>query len=451
MTGAGKRILVVEDDPGLRFTVSDALEEAGYDVAVAKSGTAASEMLAAGAFDVVVTDLKLPGKSGMELLREAKALAPPPSVITMTGYGSIESAVEAMKLGAEDYLTKPFSIEELQLILSRILRVRSLEEENRALRQQVESRSRFEELLGKSKAMRELFELVSAVAETDATVLILGESGTGKELVARALHRRGSRKEGPFVALNCSAIPESLFEAEMFGSEKGAFTGADRRRTGKIEQADGGTLFLDEIAEMPQAAQAKLLRVLQERSITRIGGNESVGVDIRVVSATNQEDLKGLVEAGRFREDLFYRLNVFAIRIPPLRERSEDIPLLVNHFLDTLACRCRVSEEAIGLLMGYRYPGNVRELWNVIERASILCRGGTIEPKHLPTEFAGRESGPSTAIPAVEAIVPLKEAVRRFERDYLERVLKAAAGNRNRAAALLGIGRKALWERLKSD
>jgi DNA-binding NtrC family response regulator len=451
MSGARKRILIVEDDPGLRFTVSDALEEGGYEVATAESGTAASEMLAAGAFDVVVTDLKLPGKSGMEVLREAKALVPPPSVITMTGYGSVDSAVEAMKLGAEDYLTKPFSMEELMLLLSRILRVRSLEEENRALRRQVESRSRFEELLGKSKAMGEVYGLISAVADTDATVLILGESGTGKELAARALHRRGRRKNGPFVGLNCSAIPETLFEAEMFGYEKGAFTGADRRRTGKIEQADGGTLFLDEIAEVPPAAQSKLLRVLQERSITRIGGNENVRVDIRVVSATNRDDLKGMIEAGQFREDLFYRLNVFAIRMPPLRDRAEDIPLLVDHFLETLACGCRVSEEAFGLLMDYRYPGNVRELWNVIERASILCPGGTIEPRHLPPELAGRESGPSMAIPSAEAIVPLKEAVRRFERDYLERALKTTAGNRNRAAALLGIGRKALWERLKGN
>jgi DNA-binding NtrC family response regulator len=444
-----RRILVVEDDPGLRFTISDALEGCGYEVATADSGTAASSALAAGTFDVVVTDLKLPGKSGMEVLKEAKALVPPPSVITMTGYGSIESAIEAMKLGAEDYLTKPFPVEELTLLLSRILRVRFLEEENRELRRRIESRSRFEELLGKSKAMREVFEHIAAVAETDATVLILGESGTGKELVARALHRRGKRREGPFVALNCSAIPESLFEAEMFGYEKGAFTGADRRRTGKIEQADGGTLFLDEVAEMPPAAQAKLLRVLEERSITRIGGDESVRVDIRILSATNRDDLKGMVEGHEFREDLFYRLNVFAIRMPPLRDRIEDIPLLVNHFLEKLGCRCRVSEEAMAILMDYRYPGNVRELWNVIERASILCLEGTIEPKHLPPEVSARGSGPSGEIPSAERIVPLKEAVRRYEREYIERALKATGGSRYRAAVLLGIGRKALWERLK--
>jgi two-component system, NtrC family, response regulator AtoC len=449
VSGPRRRILVVEDDPGLRFTISDALEECGYEVAAADSGTAASSMLAAGTFDVVVTDLKLPGKSGMEVLREAKAFVPPPSVITMTGYGSIESAIEAMKLGAEDYLTKPFLLEELTLLLSRVLRVRFLEEENRELRRRIESVSRFEELIGKSKAMREVFEHVSAVAETDATVLILGESGTGKELVARALHRRGKRREGPFVALNCSAIPESLFEAEMFGYEKGAFTGADRRRTGRIEQAEGGTLFLDEIAEMPPPAQAKLLRVLEERSITRIGGEESVRVDIRVLSATNRDDLKGMVAAGEFREDLYYRLNVFAIRMPPLRDRVEDIPLLVAHFLETLGCRCRVSEEAMALLMDYRYPGNVRELWNVVERASILCRGDAIEPKHLPPELATGGPGSAVEIPPADRIVPLKEAVRRYEREYIERTLKAAGGSRHRAAALLGIGRKALWERLK--
>lgn len=449
MSGLRRRILVVEDDPGLRFTISDALEECGYEVATADSGTTASERLAAGTFDVVVTDLKLPGKSGMEVLREAKALVPPPSVITMTGYGSIESAIEAMKLGAEDYLTKPFPVEELTLLLSRILHVRFLEEENRELRRRIESRSRFEELLGKSKAMQEVFEHISAVAETDATVLILGESGTGKELVARALHRRGKRREGPFVAVNCSAIPENLFEAEMFGYEKGAFTGADRRRTGRIEQADGGTLFLDEVAEMPPAAQVKLLRVLEERSITRIGGGESVRVDIRLLSATNRDDLKGMIAAGEFREDLYYRLNVFAIRMPPLRDRIEDIPLLVGHFLETLGCPCRVSEEAMALLLDYQYPGNVRELWNVIERTSILCRGGAIEPKHLPPELAARGSDSSGKLPSAERIVPLKEAVRRYEREYIEQALKAAGGSRCRAAALLGIGRKALWERLK--
>jgi DNA-binding NtrC family response regulator len=449
VSGLRRRILVVEDDPGLRFTISDALEGCGYEVATADSGTAASSALAAGTFDVVVTDIKLPGKSGMEILKEAKALVPPPSVITMTGYGSIASAIEAMKLGAEDYLTKPFPVEELTLLLSRVLRVRFLEEENRELRRRIESRSRFEEFLGKSRAMREVFEHIAAVAETDATVLILGESGTGKELVARALHRRGKRREGPFVALNCSAIPESLFEAEMFGYEKGAFTGADRRRTGKIEQADGGTLFLDEVAEMPAAAQAKLLRVLEERSITRIGGEESRRVDIRVVSATNRHDLKGMIETGDFREDLFYRLNVFAVRMPPLRDRIEDVPLLVNHFLEKLGCRCPVSEEAMALLLDYRYPGNVRELWNAVERASILCRGEAIEPKHLPPEVAARESVSPGGIPSTERIVPLKEAVRRYEREYIERALEAAGGSRYRAAALLGIGRKALWERLK--
>jgi len=303
--------------------------------------------------------------------------------------------------------------------------------------------------VGKSKPMQEVFELVSLVAETDATVLVLGESGTGKELVARALHRRGKRKAGPFVALNCSAIPESLFEAELFGYEKGAFTGAERRRTGRIEQAHGGTLFLDEIADMPPSTQAKLLRVLQERSLTRVGGGESVNVDIRVVSATNKEDLRSMVEDGTFREDLFYRLNVFAIRLPPLRERREDIPLLVAHFLEKLGGSCRASDNAMALLMDHRFPGNVRELWNVIERASILCREGTIEREHLPAEFLEAEQTPSGDLPNPEDIVPLRDAVRRFELEYIQRALKAAGGSRARASDLLGIGRKALWERLR--
>ncbi|MGZ8474402.1 MAG: sigma-54-dependent transcriptional regulator, partial [Candidatus Deferrimicrobiaceae bacterium] len=259
MNGEGKRILIVEDDPGLRFTMTDALEGAGFAVTGADDGVEAIRRLRGEQFDVVVTDLRLPGKDGMEVLREARGKNPPPSVVVMTGYGSVESAVAAMKSGAEDYLTKPFPVEALLLLLGKILRLRSLEEENRELKRRILGRSLFEELVGASKAMQGVFDLISVVAETDATVLVLGESGTGKELVARALHRRGKRKEGPFLALNCSAIPESLFEAEIFGYEKGAFTGADRRRAGKIEQADGGTLFLDEVAEVPVSAQAKLL------------------------------------------------------------------------------------------------------------------------------------------------------------------------------------------------
>ena len=449
MDANGKRILVVEDDPGLRFTMTDNLEEAGFSVTAADDGAEAIRILESEMFDVVVTDIRLPGKDGLEVLREAKKKSPSPSVIIVTSYGSIESAVAAMKLGAEDYLTKPFSMEEFLLLLKKVLRIRSLEEENRDLKRRILSQSVFEELVGKSKAMQEVFDLVALVAETDATVLVMGESGTGKELVARAVHRRNKRKDGPFVALNCSAIPESLFEAELFGYEKGAFTGAIRRRAGKIEQAHGGTLFLDEIAEMPPAAQAKLLRVLQERSFTRIGGNESVHVDIRIVSATNKEDLKAMVDEGSFREDLFYRLNVFAIRLPPLRERREDIPLIVEHFIDQIGGARHVSETAMAILMDYRFPGNVRELWNIIERASILCREGTIEPKHLPTEIAGDGKTRSEAIPDTGEILPLKEAVRRFELEYIQRALKSTGGSRSRASDLLGIGRKALWERLR--
>ncbi len=449
MDANGKRILVVEDDPGLRFTLTDNLEEAGFAVTVTDNGAEAIRLLTSDSFDVVVTDIRLPGKDGLEVLKEAKTKTPPPSVITITGYGSVESAVAAMKLGAEDYLTKPFSMEELLLLLEKVLRVRSLEEENRDLKRRIVSQSFFEELVGKSKAMRDVFDLISLVAETDATVLILGESGTGKELVARALHRRGKRKDGPFVALNCSAIPESLIEAELFGYEKGAFTGAIRRGTGKIEQAHGGTLFLDEIAEMPPSAQAKLLRVLQERSFARIGGNENIHVDIRIVSATNKEDLKTMVEEGSFREDLFYRLNVFAIRLPPLRERKEDIPLIVEHFIEKLGGARRVSETAMAMLMDHRFPGNVRELWNIVERASILCREGTIEPKHLPPELSGAKKPSSEGLPAEGEVLPLKDAVRRFELDYIHRALKAAGGSRTQASNLLGIGRKALWERLR--
>ncbi|MCR4308968.1 MAG: sigma-54 dependent transcriptional regulator [Deltaproteobacteria bacterium] len=448
MNGEGKRILIVEDDPGLRFTMTDALEEKGFAVTGADNGVEAIRRLLDEAFDVVVTDLRLPGKDGMEVLRTARGKSPPPSVVVMTGYGSVESAVAAMKSGAEDYLTKPFPVEALLLLLGKILRLRSLEEENRELKRRILSQSRFDELIGRSKPMLDVFDLVSTVAGTDATVLLLGESGTGKELVARALHRRGKRKGGPFVALNCSAIPESLFEAEIFGYEKGAFTGADRRRAGKIEQADGGTLFFDEVAEVPVSAQAKLLRVLEERSFTRLGGSETVHVDLRVISATNRQDMKVLVDEGRFRTDLFYRLNVFEIQMPPLRDRREDIPLLVEHFVEKLGGGRRVSEKAMELLMDHPFPGNVRELWNMMERASILCKEGTIGPEHLPPKFPGAGTSPA-AIPLPEEILPLKDAVRRFEAAYIEKALQAAGGSKARASDLLQIGRKALWERLK--
>jgi DNA-binding NtrC family response regulator len=448
MNGEGKRILVVEDDPGLLFTMTDALEGEGFAVTGADNGIEAIRRLLDGAFDVVVTDLRLPGKDGMEVLREARGKSPPPSVVVMTGYGSVESAVAAMKDGAEDYLTKPFPMDALLLLLGKILRLRSLEEENRDLKRRILDRSMFEDLVGTSKGMQGVFDLVSMVAETDATVLVLGESGTGKELVARALHRRGKRKDGPFLAINCSAIPESLFEAELFGYEKGAFTGADRRRAGKIEQADGGTLFLDEVVEIPVSAQAKLLRVLEERSFTRLGGSENVHVDLRVISATNRQDMKAMVDEGRFRTDLFYRLNVFEIRLPPLRERREDIPLLVDHFIGKHGGDLRVSEKAMALLMDHPFPGNVRELLNVVERASILCQGGTIGPEHIPASIAGFRTSPA-AIPLPEEILPLKDAVRRFEAAYIEKALQASGGSKARAADLLQIGRKALWERMK--
>lgn len=448
MNGEGKRILIVEDDPGLRFTMTDALEGKGFAVTGADNGVDAIRRLLDEAFDLVVTDLRLPGKDGMEVLRAAKGKIPPPSVVVMTGYGSVESAVAAMKSGAEDYMTKPFPVEALLLLLDKILRLRALEEENRDLKRRILDRSLFEELVGASKAMVDVFDLVSTVAGTDATVLLLGESGTGKELAARALHRRGKRKDGPFVPLNCSAIPESLFEAEIFGYEKGAFTGADRRRAGKIEQADGGTLFFDEVTEIPVSAQAKLLRVLEDRSFTRLGGSETVHVDLRVISATNRQDMKALVDEGRFRMDLFYRLNVFEIRMPPLRDRREDIPLLVEHFIEKLGGGRRLSEKAMALLMDHPFPGNVRELWNVMERASILCGEGTIGPEHLPPEFLGARISPP-AIPLPDEILPLRDAIRRFEASYIEKALEVTGGSKARAADLLQIGRKALWERLK--
>ncbi len=447
----GNRVLLIDDEPILLVTVSESLAKAGYQVEVAENGRKGLEKFQADAFDIVITDMVMPDLSGIEVLREIKQVAPRSLVVMISAYGSIEKAVEAMKLGAHDFITKPFSLEELLLKIQKIASYQSLQEENIYLREQLESRYRFGNLIGKSRRMLEVYDLIKTVAESEATVLIQGESGTGKEVVASALHFNSHRKEGPLVKVSCAALPESLLESEMFGHEKGAFTGAGQRKPGRFEVADRGTLFLDEVGEIPPAVQVKLLRVLQERQFERLGSTKTLSVDVRIISAT-QEAPERLMEKGKLREDLFYRLNVIRVNLPPLRERKEDIPLLAFHFLDKLGKKSKkdvrsISPEALEVLEGHHWPGNVRELENVIERAFTFCQGQEIQIFHLPPQYRNRHRQP-LAISDL-SLTPLGEVMRMTEREYLLKVLGSTSWHKTRAAEILGISRKALWEKLK--
>ena len=432
------RILIVDDETKLGLLLSSALKKAGYEADFVDTAGAALNKIAAG-YDVVITDIRMPGMDGMELLRRIKSEHPEVVVVMMTAHGTVKSAVEAMKAGAYDYLLKPFSTDELLMLVRRIEGELQLAREVEYHRR--EERKRFGELVGQSAAMRRVFDLISRVAPSDATVLILGETGTGKELVARAIHQRSPRAKKPFVAINCAAITETLLESELFGYERGAFTGADRRKPGMFELASGGTLFLDEIAEMPPTLQAKLLRVLQEKVVYHLGGTTPIPVDVRIIAATNK-DLKQLVRERKFREDLYFRLAVFPIELPPLRERREDIPLLVENYLARRGASAKVSPEAMELLMGYDYPGNVRELENILERALILSGGKDILPEHLPE---------LEEIPLVENIspVPGETTLAELEKKMLLAALEKAGGNKSKAARLLGITRRMLYTRLK--
>ncbi|MCD6531225.1 sigma-54-dependent Fis family transcriptional regulator [bacterium] len=432
------RILIVDDETKLGLLLSSALKKAGYEADFVDTAGAALNKIAAG-YDVVLTDIRMPSMDGMELLRRIKSEHPEVVVVMMTAHGTVKSAVEAMKAGAYDYLLKPFSTDELLMLVRRIEGELQLAREVEYHRR--EERKRFGELVGQSAAMRRVFDLISRVAPSDATVLILGETGTGKELVARAIHQRSPRAKKPFVAINCAAITETLLESELFGYERGAFTGADRRKPGMFELASGGTLFLDEIAEMPPTLQAKLLRVLQEKVVYHLGGTTPIPVDVRIIAATNK-DLKQLVRERKFREDLYFRLAVFPIELPPLRERREDIPLLVENYLARRGASAKVSPEAMELLMGYDYPGNVRELENILERALILSGGKDILPEHLPE---------LEEIPLVENIspVPGETTLAELEKKMLLAALEKAGGNKSKAARLLGITRRMLYTRLK--
>jgi DNA-binding NtrC family response regulator len=464
MPESTKHVLLVEDEVALRHVIAEQLSERGYQVQEADSGEAALGQLSEFAFDIIITDLRLPGVDGATLVQAAVDRYPEIVAIVVTGYGTVKDAVAVTKRGAWDFISKPFQIEELMHVMNSGLEQRRLKSENAYLRAQLDERYRFEGLIGKSRAMTRVFQLLETVATTASTIMITGETGTGKEVVARAIHHNSPRRPSRFVALNCSAIPETLLEAELFGHVRGAFTGAVGNRQGRLEQAHKGTLFLDEVGTMSAALQMKLLRVLQQREFERVGDSHTVKVDVRVIAATNS-DLQQMVEDGQFRSDLYYRLNVIPIRMPPLRERKEDIPLLVQHFLDRFrelqlssgeapgasASRFTVSQEAMRRLMSYSWPGNVRQLENAIERAVAFSGGRTqIDIVDLPPELQQPEAAPVTsAVSLPEEGVDLVNLVANIERDLINRSLERTGGNKGRAARLLNLKRTTLVEKLK--
>jgi two-component system, NtrC family, response regulator PilR len=443
------RVLVADDERSIRELLAIVLKREGYDVIVAENGQAALDVLAKGAVDLVISDIKMPDMSGVEVLRAAKAADASLPAIMMTAFASTETAVEAMRLGACDYLIKPFDVDELKLKVREKVEARQLRQENVLLKRALNQPHVMAGIIGRSSSMLAVFDLIESVAKTTSTVLVTGESGTGKELVARALHFHSLRRERPFVALNCGALPETLLESELFGHMRGAFTGAESTKKGLVEVAEGGTIFLDEIGEMTPMMQVKLLRVLQERKFRRVGGTEEISADIRVVAATNQ-DLPKLVSEGRFREDLYYRINVIPVQLPALRERREDIPLIAEHFLVKYREQmgkavAAISGGAMAFLERYDWPGNIRELENVIERAVALERTPTILVESLPAQIrATMAGGPVAAVDDDMPELPtggfdLERHVQSVERRYLAQALERAGGVQVRAAELLGM------------
>jgi two-component system response regulator AtoC len=436
------KILVVDDEAIVRESLRDWLTDAGYQVFIAENGSQALEVIKKEKLGIVIADLVMPGMDGIELMKGAKEISPHIAVIIITAYGSIPTAIAAMKEGAYDYIEKPFCPEQAELLIRKLVEHQRLIEENLALRQRLEERYRFENIIAKSHKMQQIFEVVRTVAQSNATVLITGESGTGKELIARAIHNLSPRRGKPFIAVSCAALPESLLESELFGHEKGAFTGAVAQRKGRFELAHKGTLFLDEIGEMSANIQVHLLRVLEEREFTRVGGTETIRSDVRIISATNK-DLNEAVMRGEFRDDLYYRLNVVSIQLPPLRERAEDIPLLAQHFLNKFAVENQkgditFSPDAMDFLMKYEWPGNVRELENATERAVVLALNSTITATDLspqnPPLLRQDSSGKS-----------IKELVK----DHILHVLTETEGNYSKAAKILGVTRMTLYNKVE--
>jgi len=448
-SGNALDVLLVDDEPDIELLTGEALRDAGHRVTAVKDGAEALELVRVRAFDLMICDIRLPKLDGLTLFRQTRQQSPDTTVILMTAFAAVQDAVAAVKEGAHDYLTKPFEIDEITLRVKRIADHRALLRELELARAELAKDGISEVIVGRSVQMLRLLDRVNTIAPSHAPVLLQGESGTGKELVARALHERGARRGKAFVAVNCAAFPETLLEAELFGHERGAFTGAVKKRDGRFRAAHGGTLLLDEVAEMSMPAQAKLLRVLQEGVIEPLGTNESVRVDVRVISATNR-NLKERVNEGLFREDLYYRLNVLNVDIPPLRERKGDLPLLVQYFLKKLgkggSTSPRLSQSAWTALAQFAFPGNVRQLEHAIQHAVVLAGDSDIEIQHLPREIAHAGDVVLAGSPLPR---PLGAALKEFEREYLLRALAEADGKRTLAAEILGISRKNLWEKLR--
>ena len=446
-------ILVVDDEPGVRSSISGVLRDEGFDVDTAETGEACLEKANGAAYDVIVLDIWLPGLDGLTTLQRLRERQIDSQVVIISGHGNIESAVRAIKAGAFDFIEKPLSLEKTVLVVRNALRQRDLEAENRMLRAKVDRQQQVT-MVGESPAMNNLREQVLQTAPTNGRVLILGESGTGKELVARTIHTNSRRKSGPFIEVNCASIPEELIESELFGHVRGAFTGAVADKPGRFEQANGCTIFLDEIADMSLKTQAKVLRVLQEQVMERVGGTQRIKVDVRVLAATNK-DLTGEIREGRFREDLYFRLNVIPIFVPPLRDRQQDIPLLAEHFMAMLAAEDgkrpkRFAPEASARLQQYAWKGNVRELRNVIERLLIFVQGDTITAQDLG--FLGRDGADGAGVPVAAGgpVRPLSEARDDFEKDYILQTLAAQQGNMSRTAEVLGVERSNLYKKLRA-
>jgi DNA-binding NtrC family response regulator len=451
------RVLIIDDEAGIRSILSTLLSKNGYEVKAAESGESGLELYAQFMPAVILLDLKMPGMDGLEVMEVLQGrLKADCKTIIMTAHGEVRSAVEAMKRGAFDYLEKPFDNDELLALISRAVEMVTLKRRVKQLEDQLEEAYRFENIVGVSDKMKSTFALMQKFAATDGTVLVYGESGTGKELIVRAIHQASRRKSGPFVVVNCGAIPSSLIESEFFGHEAGSFTDAKELRVGKFESADGGTLFLDEIGELTLEAQVKLLRVIEEGTFSRVGSNESIAVDVRVVAATNR-DLGAMVEAEQFRQDLYWRLNVLSLNVCPLRQRKEDIPLLVEHFLERYATplgieRASISQSARELLMAYEWPGNVRELQNCIYSAMAIAGDSTIEPADLPGRICS-DSQPSDMERLVPGQISLAEAAAqataKAEQEAISKALSETGGNREKTAEMLGIGRKTLYRKLR--
>lgn len=444
------RVLLVDDEASNLESLQKIFSKEGWEVVCAGSGEAALDVLRAQSINVILTDLMMPGMSGTELLRAARTLAPETEVVLMTAFGTVETAVEAMKEGAYDFVTKPLKRMAIVKSVRQALERQSLVLENRALKARIEQLGGPDGMVGQSPAFRAVIELIQQVASSTATVLLLGESGTGKDLVARAIHTLSARREKTFVTLNCAAIPETLLESELFGYEKGAFTGAARRRDGRFTRADGGTLFLDEIGELSSPVQAKLLRVLQSGEFERLGGGEPLTADVRIVAATNK-DLTTEIEAGRFREDLYYRLNVFTVTLPPLRERRGDVPLLAQHLLKRFAEQddkqvIGFTAAAMQALEAYHFPGNIRQLQNVIQRAVVLCKGDHIDLAELPDEIRSAD-----AVPARELVIPIGTKLEEIERRVIHETLRHTDGDKNLAARLLGVSARTIYRKLSAE